>query len=396
MANVSLIDIEEKPRRPSWLRDERFLQLLIQVIFLAVIAALAYFMLQNLAATWKKQGMAFGFAFLFQRSGFNSALTFIEATRDVSNLQILEAGLINTIFVAILGNILSTILGLIVGLARLSKNFLVNRLAYLYIEILKNIPLLLVVIATYYVILYSLPRVKEAIALPGSVYLSNRGLEMPLPLPGPTAGLYIFGILLLFLVILIVGISLHKHRNWDGFKISFAGGLILILGAIIFWLALPQSPFSVSLPVIGGFNFLGGMSVSPELTALLMGLVLGSSPFIADVVRAGIESVSKDQIEAAQALGLSGYQTFRLVIFPQALRVMVPPMTSNYLSLTKNSSLAAAVAYPEVFGLSGTIINMTGRAVEVMLIIMGIYLSLSLLTALFMNWYNGKIRLVER
>jgi general L-amino acid transport system permease protein len=382
--------------RYSLFRDERFIQALVQVIFALILVGLVAFFYQNLVAAWKKTGATFGYSFLFNRGGFDTAHSFTQVNRESSNLQIIISGVLNTIFVALLGNVLSSVLGLIVGVARLSKNWLVNRIAFLYIEILRNIPLLLVIVASYYVMLFSLPRVADAIALPGSVFICNRGIYTPVPVSTPTTTLYLILIGVILLLSIGLAVYLFKKVFHDGFISSSIGVGMFLVGAAIAWLVMPQAPFQAEAPVLKGLNFTKGFWMSPELAALLLGLVLGTSPFIADIVRAGIQSVSPDQIEAAHALGLSNYQTFRLVVFPQAMRVMVPPMTSNYLSLTKNTSLASAIAYPELFGLSGTIINMTGKAVEMMALVMLIYLALSLLTALFMNWYNNKIKLVER
>lgn len=387
-----------KPRkslriRTFW-RDERFLQILAQVIFVGVIVWFGYVLYQNLAHSLKKQGLTLGFSFLNQAAGFDISDHLIEHQRDSSNWRAIQVGILNTILVSVLGNILSTILGTIIGLARMSKNYLVNRLAWFYIEVFRNVPLLLVIIASYSVSVYSLPRVREALALPGSVFISNRGAVFPKPVPTDSFLTYLIILAIGLVLAISLAFFLIKKFALDSVPAVFYALLFFVMLALTAWFILPQSPFAAELPVRKRLNFVGGITLSPEFISLLIGLVLGSTPFVAEAVRAGLQQVSKGQTEASHSLGLSSYQTFRLIVFPQALRVIVPPMTSNYLSLTKNSSLAAAIAYPEVFGISGTIINQTGRAIEVMALIMGIYLTLSLLTSLFMNWYNKKIQLV--
>lgn len=380
----------------SWLLDERFLQILAQVVFAAIILAVGYLLYQNMTRALAKQGMVLGYGFLDITSGFDISFKLIEHTRASSNLTAIAVGLLNTILAAIISIILSTILGIIVGIMRVSRNFLVNRIAWLYIEIFRNIPLLLVIIASYAVIIYSVPVINKAIVLPGPSYLSNRGLYIPKLLPTPQTTLYVVLLPVWIILATVVTRWIVKHKRLDNFiGTLIALGIILALSAIA-WLAMPAAPFGVDIPVRKGLNYTGGLAFPPEFTAIVLGLVLGSSPFVADTVRAGLQSVSKGQIEAAHALGLSGYLTMRLVIFPQAMRVIIPPMTSNFLSLTKNSSLASAVAYPELVHVSSTITSQTGRAVEMMTIMMICYAIMSLLTSLFMNWYNNRVKIVER
>ena len=380
----------------AWLFDERFLQVLAQIIFAAVVILVAWLLYQNMARALAKQGMVLGFNFLRLNSGFDVGFTLIKQSRESSNWTTIEVGILNTILVSVISIILSTILGVVVGIMRVSSNLLANRIAWFYIEIFRNIPLLLVIVFTYTVYVFNLPNVKQALLLPGPSYLSNRGLNIPSLVPSATSNTYLV-ILLVCLVAAIFGAWLIVKRfRLDNFIGTLIGlGILLVLG-IIAWLVLPLAPFTVDYPVRTGLNYTGGLALPPELMGIVIGLVLGSSPFTADTVRAGLQSVSKGQIEAAHALGLSSYQTMRLVIFPQAMRVIVPPMTSNYLSLTKNSSLASAIAFPEIVAVSKTITSQTGRAVEIMAIMMGIYATLSLLTSYFMNWYNNRVRIVER
>ncbi len=384
------------PPRSVWWRDERFLQFLAQAIFVIIVAGIGYFLFQNMVQSLAKQGMALGYGFLASPTGFDISTSLIEHTRESSNLRALTVGVLNTIVASILGIVLATILGVGVGIASLSRNYLVNRFAWGYIEIFRNIPLLLVIFFTYTLVIFNLPAIRKSFHLPGEIYLSNRGLYVPKPLPTATTGLYLIIAAVLLAVILGLVVRLGKRRRLDYFQLSLVTLGLWLLGLAAVWLVLPQAPFEFDLPRLKGLNFVGGSEFTPEFVAIVLGLVLGSAPFIADTVRAGIQSVSKGQVDAARALGMSGYLTMRLIIFPQALRVIIPPMTSNYLSLTKNSTLAAAVGYPELLHVSSSITSQTGRAVEMMSILMMIYLTLSLLTSLVMNWYNKRVQLVER
>jgi general L-amino acid transport system permease protein len=385
------------PRRwASWLLDERVLQVLAQVIFVGVILWVGYALYQNMAASLAKQGMKLGFSFLKQVSGFDISIKYIEHTRQSPNWVAIEVAIINTIVASVISIVLSTILGVIVGVMRISSNFLVNRIAWLYIEIFRNIPLLLVIIFSYAMIVFNLPNVKNAIVLPGPSYLSNRGLYIPGLTPTETTRTYLILLAVGLVVAILLARGFMRRFRLDGFIGSLITlGIWLVLAALA-WTFLPQAPFLVDIPAKRGLNYTGGISFPPEFVGIVLGLVLGSSPFTADTVRAGLQSVPKGQIEASHALGMSGYQTLRLVIFPQAMRVIIPPMTSNYLSLTKNSSLASVIAYPEVVHISSTITSQSGRAVEMMLVMMAIYGTLSLLTSMFMNWYNNRVKLVER
>lgn len=398
MADLAESNVSSRGRRSlaAWLLDERFLQVLAQVIFAAVVLLAAYLLYQNMARALAKQGMVLGYNFLRITSGFDISFKLIAHERASSNLRAIEVGILNTILASVISIILSTILGVVVGIMRISRNFLVNRIAWLYIEIFRNVPLLLVIIASYAVYIYNLPLVNKAFVLPGPSYLSNRGLNIPKLVPTGSTTLYLVILVICLVAAILAARLIAKRYRLDNFLATLIGiGIFLVLGAVA-WVALPAAPFTVDIPVKKGLNYTGGITLPPELIGIILGLVLGSSPFTADTVRAGLQSVSKGQIEAAHALGLSNYQTMRLVIFPQAMRVIVPPMTSNYLSLTKNSSLASAIAFPELVHITSTITSQTGRAVEVMSIVMLIYATLSLLTSLFMNWYNNRVRIVER
>jgi general L-amino acid transport system permease protein len=295
-----------------------------------------------------------------------------------------------------IGILLATVLGLVAGIARLSSNWLVRQIASVYIETIRNTPLVVQLFFWYTAVFLKLPRVAESIELPGGIYLSQRGLALPKPYPAESFALW--GIVLLVGAVCAVGVYLWRRISLAraqrvGFPGLWALGVfatIAIVGGVVL------RPIAWEVPVLGTFNFEGGWQLSPEFAALLFGLVVYTGAFIAEVVRAGILSVPKGQTEAARALGLPPLLVLRLVVIPQALRVIVPPLTSQYLNLAKNSSLAVAIGYPDLFNVANTIINQSGHALEMILLIMASYLSISLMTSAFMNWYNRRVRLVER
>jgi general L-amino acid transport system permease protein len=389
--------VYNQKRLPFW-RDERFLGLLGQIIFLFLLLALLGFLFRNLLINLRQQGLGLGFSFMRLTSGFDIGEHLIPYDRSHTFFQAYLVGLLNTALVSILGIFFATLLGVFFGITRLSNNYLVQLLARSYIEFLRNIPLLVLLIFWYTGVFLKLPRVKEAVQLPGPILLSNRGVAIPWGIPTETFRQYIWflGIGLL-LAIAVFGVMVWQGRRTGRPPLSLIWGLLtFLIVSIIGWYVLPASPLSIDTPTIQGLRIAGGKPLSPEFMALLSGLAIYTSAFIADVVRAGIQSVSRGQVEASKSLGLTSIQTLRLVVFPQALRVIVPPLTSQYLNLIKNSSLAVAIGYPELFHVSGTILNQSGRAVEVITLVMATYLSISLLTSAFMNWYNRRVRLVER
>ena len=381
---------------PFW-RDERVLRVLGQIIFLIVVVGFFYYIYNNMITALAAQGMTPSFAFLSNTAGFDIGEQLIEYVRSDSYGRAILVGLLNTVYVSIVGIFFSTILGVILGVARLSKNFLVAKLSSIYLEILRNIPLLVLLVFWYSGVFITLPRVKESIVI-GSVYLSNRGIAVPWGIPTETWSTYlvILGAGLVAAIIVAWRLKIVGERTGRPPLTSLWVTLTFLGTGLLGWLVLPNPPLKLDYPELSGLNFSGGHVFSPEFMALLSGLVIYTAAFIGEIVRAGIQSVSKGQTEAAKALGLTGFQTLRMVIFPQAMRVIVPPLTSQYLNLTKNSSLAVAIGYPDLFSVGGTAHNQSGRAVEVIALMMGIYLSTSLLTSLFMNWYNEKIKLVER
>ena len=382
---------------PFW-RDERVLKVLGQIIFALAVLWLFSTIFQNMKVGLAKQGISLSINFLKGVSGFDIAETLFQYDRSSTYWQAYQIGLLNTLLVGIVGIIFATILGIIIGVARLSSNFIVNRLAAFYVEFIRNLSLLVFLVFWYLGVFLKLPRVKEAIIWPGNIFLSNRGVGIPWGLPTasyPTFRLFlIFG----FILALIVFFSLRSYSQRTGRAplTTIWTLLTFILIALTGWIVLPDKPLTLDVPRVEGLRLTGGKILSPEFMALTSGLVLYTSAFIGEVVRAGIQSVSKGQMEASRALGLNGFQTLRLVVFPQALRVIIPPLTSQYLNLVKNSSLAIAVAYPDVFYVANTIQNQTGRAVEMIGSVMATYLIFSLITSVLMNWYNQRIKLVER
>ncbi len=334
-----------------------------------------------------------GMAFYLTRSSFQVG-TYTEASTYGMALIV---GVLNTIKVSLLGCALATLVGVLVGIARLSTNFLVETLAAIYVEVLRNIPVLLQIFFWYFAVLQTLPGVHDSIAWPGVALLNNRGIFLPNAMPAPGSPWYLllsFGVLLAIVYLARIA---RRERDRSGRRIPVTWlslGLLLGAPAAAWWLVGP--PVELTYPELQGFNIVGALTLSPEYAALLFGLTVYSSALIAEIVRSGIQAVTKGQHEAAHALGLKRGQVLRLVILPQALRVIVPPLTSQYLNLTKNSSLGVAVAYPELVAVGGTAINQSGQAVEIIGLTMGVYLTISLLISFGMNWYNRSVRLVGR
>ncbi|MCW5876686.1 MAG: ABC transporter permease subunit [Anaerolineales bacterium] len=387
----------QKTAIPFW-RDERTLQLLGQAAFAAVVLFFAYILIQNMVNGLQRQGTTLGLTFLRGTAGFDIAEFSIEYSRSSTYLQAFLVGLLNTLQVSAIGILLSTILGVILGVARLSANVLVRGLAAAYLELMRNLSLLVFLIFWYLAVFLKLPRVAEAVIWPGQIHLTNRGVGLPWGLPTETFETYKLILLAGLVAAAIVAIVLYSIGKRTGKPpLTVLWTLLTFLAvAVVGWFALPAAPLTLDFPSVQGLNMAGGKVVTPEFMALLSGLVLYTAAFIGEVVRAGLQAVSKGQVEAARAIGLTGFQTLRLVVFPQAMRVIVPPLTSQYLNLTKNSSLAIAVGYPDMFYVSNTILNQSGRAVEMIALVMLTYLTFSLVTSAFMNWYNQRTQLVER
>ncbi len=392
-------DIHASQIRPPFYRDERVLGIFTQVLVVVVVVGLGLFFYNNMITGLReKHTVAISFSFLGQVAGFDIGESMIEYSRERTYARAFVVGLLNTFQVAILGIIFATALGIVIGVMRLSTNFLISRIALIYIDIFRNIPLLVLLIFWAQAVFLKLPRVAEAIVLPGPIFLSNRGVAVPWGLPTESWSTYQIILAAGLVLGAAVAYFLREQGKRTGRMPLITLWFLVTVAAVglIGWIFLPQ-PLTFDQPVLEGFNTQGGKILSQQFMALLSGLIIYTAAFIAEVVRAGIQSVSKGQREAATALGLNPAQTLRLIIFPQALRVIIPPLTSEYLNLTKNSSLAIAIGYPDLFAVAGnTILNQTGREIEMFTMIMGTYLSLSLLTSFLMNVYNRRIRLVER
>ncbi|MEI2415268.1 amino acid ABC transporter permease [Orrella sp. JC864] len=382
-------------RRLSW-NDPGVRSLIYQAIALATVGFVAWYLVSNTLHNLSARNISTGFGFLEREAGFAIGETAIAYSPADTYGRAVIVGLLNTLRVAIVGIILATILGTLIGIARLSKNWLVGKLSSIYIEVVRNVPLLLQLFFWYALITENAAGPRDAAnPLPG-VFISNRGLTVP-TLEGGALQWMLWGLGLALLAAILLGHWARKRQEATGrlFPVGRVSLGLFVLLPLLGWLVSGAS-LTLQMPELRGFNFAGGMTLSPEFSALLAGLVIYTSAFVAEVVRSGIQSVSNGQWEAAGSLGLRRNLVLRLVILPQALRVIIPPMTSQYLNLTKNSSLAVAIGYPDIVSVINTTLNQTGQAIEGVLIIMAAYLTVSLSISLFMNWYNKRIALVER
>jgi general L-amino acid transport system permease protein len=382
----------------AYLYDPKVRATVFQSLLIIALIVLGYEIVTNTAENLRKQNIASGFGFLTRTSGFDVSQTLIDYSSKSTYARAFWVGLINTLLVASIGIVIATVLGFVIGLARLSSNWLVSRLALTYVETIRNIPLLLQLLVWYVGVLRALPMPQESWSIGLGSYFDVRGLHMPAFVFGAGAG----WAALTFVVGSAAAIALErwarKRREATGQPfpvLAASAGLVIGLPLLVF--ALAGFPLTFEYPTLGRFNFEGGMTIEPEFMALLAGLSTYTAAFIAEIVRSGVAAVPRGQTEAAMALGLNRRDMLRLVIVPQAMRIIIPPLTNQYLNLTKNSSLATAIGYPDLVSVfAGTVLNLTGQAVEVILITMGVYLTLSLLTALAMNWFNTRMALVER
>jgi general L-amino acid transport system permease protein len=386
------------PARATFYNDPKIRGAFYQVALLAIVVWLGYDFAMNARANLRAQNIASGLGFLEQSAGFGINQTLVPYNEGDSYARVFVVGLLNTLLVAGLGVLFATPLGFLVGIARLSRNWLIARLGTAYVEAIRNLPLLFQILFWYLAVLGTLPPPRQSLSFFGIAYLSNRGIIVPEPLFGPGAG--IVGIVVLVGIAATVVLRIWAKRRQEATGRQFPvfwSALGLIVGLPLLTMAALGFPISFELPQLRGFNFVGGMRTIPEFVALLVALVTYTAAFIAEIVRAGILAVSHGQTEAAYSLGLRPGPTLRLVVIPQAMRVIIPPLTGQYLNLTKNSTLAVAIGYPDLFAVfAGTTLNQTGQAIEIIAITMGVYLAISLITSMFMNWYNARIRLVER
>jgi general L-amino acid transport system permease protein len=380
---------------PPW-RNVRVLRVVAQVVVLVLVLIVGWWLVDNLLTNLRRIGLGLDFGFLGATAGFGIGETVIAYDARDTYGQAFMVGLANTLVVSALGIVLATLLGIVTGVARLSNNFLVSRIAAGYVELMRNTPLLVQLVLIYAVML-QLPAVANALEVPGSIFLSQRGLFLPRPVTQP--GFALWAALVGAGIVAAIGAHVVASRREAAGRSPGRlrlGGIALLVALLAGGWFVAGGPVALDVPVRDRFNFLGGVRVSPELTALLVGLVIYTAAFIGEVVRGGIQSVRRGQIEAARAIGLSDMQTLRLVVFPQALRVIVPPLTSQYLNLAKNSSLAIAVGFADLFAVSRNMANQTGQPVPLIILVMATYLAISLSTSLVMNLYNRRVQVLER
>ncbi len=381
----------------SVLYDTKIRGIFYQILTVVLLVAFVWWVARNTAAHLAVSGQTIGYGFVNGRAGFNIGQSLIAYSSDSTYGRALVVGVLNTIFVAITGIIAATIIGFVIGIGRLSHNWLIAKLCTVYVEVFRNIPPLLVIFFWYSGVLAVLPQPRESLQMPFSIFLNNRGLAFPTPIPGAGMWAVLAAFIVAIVVVVVLGRWSSKRQATTGkqFPIIWAGLAIILCLPILAFLAAGL-PLSFDYPVEGKFNLTGGSVIGPEFTSLFLALSFYTASFIAEIVRGGIRAVPKGQTEAAGALGLHPSRITRLVVVPQALRTIIPPLTSQYLNLTKNSSLAIAIGYADLVSVGSTILNQTGKAIEVVSIWMIIYLAISVATSLFMNWFNAKMALVER
>jgi len=385
-------------QKQHWWNNAQHRSLFFQVVLVAMIVGFFWFIGTNTMANLEKRGISTGFGFLSLKAGFGILQTLIPYDESYSFGRTFVVGLLNTLLVSGLGIIFATIIGFTVGVARLSNNWLIAKLAGIYVEMFRNIPLLLQIFFWYFAVLRALPSPRQSWAASDVAFLNIRGLYLPQPILGDSFSIVGWVFVLAIVATIIIRRWARKRQENTGqqfkmFRVGF--GLIVALPLLVFF-AL-GAPLTWDIPKLQGFNFRGGMTIIPELTALLVALSVYTATFIAEAVRSGILAVNSGQTEAASALGLHKSKVLKLVVIPQAMRVIIPQLTSQYLNLVKNSSLATAVGYPDLVAVfAGTTLNQTGQAIEIIAMTMSVYLFVSLTISGIMNWYNKKIMLVER
>ncbi|MGR5942798.1 amino acid ABC transporter permease [Enterobacter sp. C4G1] len=371
---------------------------LFQIIAIVVVVVIAVYLIHNTVTNLNNRGITSGFAFLDRSAGFGIVQHLIDYQEGDTYGRVFVVGLLNTLLVSALCIVFASVLGFFIGLARLSENWLLRKLSTIYIETFRNIPPLLQIFFWYFAVLRNLPGPRQAVDAFDLLFLSNRGLYIPSPLAGE--GLYAFVVAIAIAIALSVGLFRYnrKHQIKTGqLRKTWPGAALLIVGLPLLAHWFVGAALHWDIPHLRGFNFQGGMVLIPELAALTLALSIYTSAFIAEIIRSGIQAVPYGQHEAARSLGLPNTVTLRQVIIPQALRVIIPPLTSQYLNIVKNSSLAAAIGYPDMVSLfAGTVLNQTGQAIETIAITMSVYLIISLVISLLMNLYNRRIALVER
>ncbi|NOL49312.1 amino acid ABC transporter permease [Pelistega europaea] len=382
-------------KKLSW-NDERVRAWVYQLIILGLVVGCLWYLVDNTLHNLSSRNIQTGFGFLNKEAGFAIGESFIHYDLTDTYWQAIQVGIVNTLFVSLVGILLSTVLGTFIGIGRLSKNWLVNRLSAVYVEVMRNIPLLIHLFFWYALLTEILPGPRQALNPVDGVFLSNRGIKFP-ALIGTSVEWLLWGVLIAVVLGGLISCWAKRKQNQTG---QTTPVLLINIGVfmLVLLLACAASGFDLQLvkPVLRGFNFEQGWSISPELAALLIGLVLYTASFVAEIVRSGIQSVSKGQWEAGASLGLSRSKVLRLIVMPQAVRVMIPAMSNTFMNFTKNSSLAVAIGYPDIVSIVNTMLTQTGQAIEAVIIIMLAYFTISISIALFMAWYNHRMALVER
>jgi general L-amino acid transport system permease protein len=388
---------DKMPEKVPFFNDPAKRSIVFQLSMMLILVFLGYYLISNTITNLERQAIATGLGFLEKESSFEIGESLISYSAADTYARALIVGFLNTLIVSFIGIVLTVILGTFIGVARLSTNWLVSRLAVVYIEVFQNIPVLLQLFFWYAFFYDILPSPRQALSPISGIFLSNRGMVFAVPQSHPAYKYIAVAFLAGCVLVYLLRRWARKRQETTGklFPVlRVCAGILIGFPAIAWWLA--GAPTAMDVPVLVGFNFLGGVNISPEFTALLLGLVFYTAAFVAEAVRAGIQSVSHGQTEAAMSMGLKTGQILNLVILPQALRVIIPPLTSQMLNLTKNSSLAVAIGYPDFVSVAGTTINQTGQAIEGIAMMMVVYLFFSLSTSAFMNWYNKRVALVER
>jgi general L-amino acid transport system permease protein len=387
------------PSSNGFLNNPQNRAIIYQVVALLFVIFLAYYFINNMFDNIDKRGINTGFSFLDDVAGFGISQTLIYYDDTASSYyDVFVVGLLNTLLVSVIGVFMASVLGLLIGIGRLSPNFLISKLSLIYIETFRNIPILLQILFWYNVVLAALPSPRLSFNYLDSVFLNNRGLLTPEPIFESGSGFILIAFILAVVGVLFLARWAKKRHDLSGeefplFKVSIA---ILIMAPLLVYFISGQ-PISAEYPVLKGFNFNGGLSIIPELLALIFALSIYTATYIAEAVRAGIEAVPSGQKEAAKSLGLKDHVILRKVVLPQALRVIIPPVINQYLNLVKNSSLATAIGYPEVVTLfSGTTLNQVGQAIEIILMTMAVYLTISIVISLLLNWINAKMEIKGR
>ncbi len=390
-------DAGRAPSAVAFWNDPQIRGIIYQVVVFLAVVLFAWWIIGNTIENLRKANIASGFGFLAGRSGFDISQSLIPYSSDDTYGRALVASVLNTLLVAVVGIITATFFGFLVGIGRLSRNWIIRQLSTVYVEIFRNVPPLLVIFFWYIGVLSALPQPRQSLSLGPLGYLNNRGFFLPSPQWGAFAWLTLAALIIGIVATIFIRRWAWQRQMATGQQfpvLQWSLGLVIGLPLAVF--LITGMPLSFEFPAQAGFNLKGGIQIKPEFLALYLALSIYTGSFIAEIVRSGIMGIVKGQSEAAHALGLRNGPTLRLVIIPQAMRIIIPPLTSQYLNLTKNTSLAIAVGYPDLVAIGGTILNQTGQSVEVVAIWMMVYLSLSLSTSLFMNWFNAKMALVER